>query len=225
VAGAASSAQGGGRAAAELAYGALAGMIEARRLRPEDVLSERRLAATLGLSRTPLREALRRLEGEGMLQRRADGTLCVPRLDVEDMLEVLAVRALLEPEAAAAAAGRIPAELLGHLRRRVAALAEAGDDTGAERAALDQALHEAIGEACGNRALAATIRDLRRRTLFFATRKVPERLASVCAEHMAILAGLSAGDAAATRAAMAGHIEATRAGILRRLGASGAGRA
>jgi DNA-binding GntR family transcriptional regulator len=205
------------RGAAEAAYAGLVTMLRDRRLGPEDVLAERPLAAALGVSRTPLREALRRLEGEGMLQRRADGALVVPRLDVEDFLEVLQVRRLLEPEAAAAAAGRVPPERLHALRARVERLAAKEDPLGDERLALDLALHAAIGEACGNRVLAAMVTDLRRRTLLFATRQVPERLASVCTEHLAIIGALIDGDPAAARAAMASHIEATRAGILRRL--------
>jgi DNA-binding GntR family transcriptional regulator len=166
----------------------------------------------------PLREALRRLEGEGWLGRRSDGALAVRRLDVEEMLDVLQVRRMLEPEAAAAAAGRVPAPVLQALRDRVAGLLATGDPLSPERGAIDQALHLAIGEACGNRVLAATVAELRRRSVLFATRRLPERLEPVCAEHMAILDALLAGEADAARAAMAAHLENTRAGIMRRLG-------
>ncbi len=193
-------------------------MLESRRLPADATIAERRLALELGVSRTPLREALRRLEGEGWLGRRSDGTLAVRRLDVEEMLEVLQVRRLLEPEAAAAAAGRVPATVLDALCDRVKRLLASGDPLSPERAAIDQALHRAIGEACGNRVLAAAIAELRRRSVLFATRRLPERLEPVCAEHLAILDALGADQAGAARAAMAAHLENTRAGILRRLG-------
>jgi DNA-binding GntR family transcriptional regulator len=207
----------GAKGVTEAVYARLLEMLESRRLPPDAAIAERRLASELGVSRTPLREALRRLEGEGWLARRNDGALAVRRLDVEEMLEVLQVRRLLEPEAAAIAAGRVPARLVAELRARVHRLLASGDPADPERAALDQALHRAIGEACGNRTLDATIADLRRRTVLFATRRLPERLEPVCAEHLAILQALDAGDAVAARAAMATHIDNTRAGILRRL--------
>ncbi len=206
------------RGVADTVHATLLGMLESRRLPADAAIAERRLAEQLGVSRTPLREALRRLEGEGWLARRSDGTLAVRRLDAEEMLEVLQVRRLLEPEAAALAAGRLPEGVAARLRARVAALLATGDPLHPERGALDHALHRAIGEACGNRALDATIADLRRRTVLYATRRLPERLEPVCAEHLAILDALDAGDAAAARGAMARHIDNTRAGILRRLG-------
>lgn len=203
--------------AADDAYAAILAMILDRRLGPAEALAERPLAGALGVSRTPLREALRRLEGEGLLTRRADGSLTVPHLDLETTLDVLAVRRLLEPDAAASAVGRIEPAVIAALRDRVEALATVGDPQGEGRRALDTALHDAIGHACGNRVLAATVAELRRRTLLFATRRVPERLAAVCAEHLAILDALQQGNRDAVRAAMTAHIDATRAGLLRRL--------
>jgi DNA-binding GntR family transcriptional regulator len=205
------------RSAAGHAYDQLVEMLLSRRLEPDDVVQERRLAAELGVSRTPLREAMHRLEGEGLLARRSDGALVVPRLDIEETLEVLSVRRLLEVEAAGAAAGKLPATVIDRLRRRVTALAASGDPGSPERLLLDLDLHRAIGEACGNRCLARMIADLRRRTQLFATRRTPERLEPICAEHLSILAALEAGDADAARQAMAEHIDATRAGIMVRL--------
>jgi DNA-binding GntR family transcriptional regulator len=209
--------EGGPKGLADAVHARLLDMLESRRLPADAAVAERRLAAELGVSRTPLREALRRLEGEGWLGRRSDGTLAVRRLDVEEMLEVLQVRRLLEPEATAMAAGQVPPALLEELRDRVRRLLGSGDPMSPERGALDHALHRAIGAACGNATLATSIADLRRRTVLFATRRVPERLEPVCAEHLAILAALDSGDAAAARAAMATHIDNTRAGLLRRL--------
>jgi DNA-binding GntR family transcriptional regulator len=203
---------------AENVYARLLQMLEGRLLPADSAVAERRLAGDLGVSRTPLREALRRLEGEGWLARRSDGTLAVRRLDVEEMLEVLKVRRLLEPEAAAAACGHVPEAEIDALRRRVQGLLAGGDPLDPERAAIDHALHRAIGAACGNRTLAATIADLRRRTVLFATRRVPERLEPVCAEHLAILDALARRDATAAREAMATHVENSRLALLRRLG-------
>jgi DNA-binding GntR family transcriptional regulator len=204
------------RGIADIVHDQLLAMLEGRRLQADATIAERRLAAELGVSRTPLREALRRLEGEGWLVRRSDGTLAVRRLDIEEMLDVLDVRRLIEPEATAAAAGRVPAPVVAELRARVAWLLATGDPLHPERGPLDQLLHRAIGDACGNPTLHAVIADLRRRTLLFAQR-VPERLEPVCAEHLAILDALESGSPDAARQAMTTHIDNTRAGILRRL--------
>jgi len=208
-----------GHSAAGHAYDQLVEMLLSRRLEPGDVVQERRLAAELGVSRTPLREAMHRLEGGGMLARRSDGALVVPRLDVEETLEVLSVRRLLEVDAAGAAAGKVPTPVIEALRRRVQMLLASGEPTSPERLLLDLDLHRAIGQACGNRCLARMIADLRRRTQLFATRRTPERLEPICAEHLKILAALESADAEAARRAMAAHIDATRAGIMLRLGA------
>lgn len=206
------------RGTAGLAYDRMLHMLMSRQLEPDAAVMERRLATELGVSRTPLREALHRLEGEGLLTRRPDGALAVPRVDVEEMLEVLGVRRLVEVEATGLAAGHIPAPVLEELRARVEALAISGNPDSPERLALDIALHRAVGDSCGNRVLARVIADLRRRTQFFATRHVPERLGPVCDEHLRIIEALAGGDAEVARGAMAAHIDRTRAGILHRLG-------
>ena len=61
-----------------------------------EVVSERQIAARLGMSRTPVREAIRRLENEGTLDRQRTGALTVRPYSLEEFLHALAVRRLLE---------------------------------------------------------------------------------------------------------------------------------
>ena len=70
------------------------------------IVQDRRLAERLGLSRTPVREALGRLEGEGLL-RREGRVLIVNAVSVEDIMEILAVRRVVEAEAVRLATGRL----------------------------------------------------------------------------------------------------------------------
>ncbi|MBO1073460.1 GntR family transcriptional regulator [Roseomonas marmotae] len=204
---------------ADSAYASLHEMLLTHRLPLDAALSERNLAAELGISRTPVREALRRLEGEGLLTRQPGGLLFVRRIGVEEFLEVLHLRRLLEGEAAAAAAGKLPREAIGQFRARIAALLAASGRPDGERLGIDLDLHRAILGAAGNATLARMLEDLRRRMLLFATPPAPEDPRRACADYLAILDALADGDAEAARAAMGRHLDALRAGILRRLAA------
>jgi DNA-binding GntR family transcriptional regulator len=201
---------------ADTVHAALHAMLLTHRLPLDTPLSERLLAAELGVSRTPLREALRRMEGEGMLARLPGGLLSVRRIGVEEFLEVLQMRRLLEGEAAAAAAGKVSAARLAALRDRLHALQSAPAPDEAERLAIDLDLHAAILAAAANATMARILADLRRRMLLFARPREPDP-ARLGADHLAIIDALARGDADAARQAMAAHVDALRAGILRHL--------
>src|ERR1700730_16915867 len=107
---------------AHKAYEGLLRILFSGELRPNDVIMERRIAEQLGISRTPLREAIRRLEGEELLQRQTDGAIVICPMSVEDFLNILSIRRLLEGEAARKAAGRVPEQELLGFRERIVAL-------------------------------------------------------------------------------------------------------
>lgn len=98
---------------------ALLEMIHSRKILPGEILEERRLAKDLGLSRTPLRAALNILEGEGLLERLSNRSLRVVEITVEDYLEILYLRKLLDSIAAEQAALTIPAADLLKLKQRI----------------------------------------------------------------------------------------------------------
>lgn len=204
------------------AYEQLLDMIMGGALEPGALIHERRLADALAMSRTPLRDALAMLEGEGLVERAGAKGLQVRRLDLVDFLEALAIRRLLEPDAAAAAAGRVAPALIDSLAARLEELlrrrrdGERQPDRATTRA-VDEELHEAVAAAAGNRAMAAIIAQLRRRTQMFDLRSMPERLESTCREHLAILRAIAGGDAAASAQAMREHLDAVRGSIVARL--------
>jgi DNA-binding GntR family transcriptional regulator len=198
-----------------VAYGALLDMILRGAIAPGELVTERQIAARLGMSRTPVREAVRRLEGEGTLERQRTGALVVRPYSMEDFLHALAVRRLLEGEAARLAAGKVSPELLSAARERVARLRRQGlSDTARQD---DRDFHAAIAEASGNPVLATAISDLRKRTAMFRLGRLPERLEQVCDEHLAILDALASGDGEVARTAMQSHIDNVRAHLLQRL--------
>ena len=198
-----------------VAYGALLDMILRGALAAGEPVTERLIATRLGMSRTPVREAVRRLEGEGTLERQRGGALVVRPYSMEDFLQALAVRRLLEGEAARLAAGKMTAELLAAARARIARLRAEG--LGESTRQDDRDFHASIAAASGNPVLATAIGDLRKRTAMFRLGRLPERLDQVCDEHLAIVEAIASGDGETARAAMQTHIDNVRAHLLERL--------
>lgn len=201
------------------AYEQVLDLIMSGAMKPGELIQERRLAEHLRMSRTPLRDGLLMLEGEGLLVRQGARGLQVRFMNVAEFIDNLAIRRLLEPEAARVAAGRIPGEGLAGIAVRLEALL-ASSHTPPERAdvrALDNDLHAAISDAAGNPQMAGIIRTLRRQTLMFDLRSVPERLPATCREHLAIVQALAEarGDEAAD--AMRTHLDCVRQSIIDRL--------
>ena len=198
-----------------VAYGALLDMILRGAIAAGEMVTERQIATRLGMSRTPVREAVRRLEGEGTLERQRSGALVVKPYSMEEFLHALSVRRLLEGEAARLAAGRVSHELLDAARERIAQLRTNGLGESARQD--DRDFHAAIAATSGNPVLATAISDLRRRTAMFRLGRLPERIDQVCDEHLAIVDALASGDGEAARAAMQTHIDNVRAHLLQRL--------
>jgi DNA-binding GntR family transcriptional regulator len=197
----------------DVAYEAILSGIVTHRFNGGQVLQEAKLAATLNLSRTPVREALGRLEGEGLLQR--DGrVLTVRSVTVKDYLEVLHLRRLLETEAVTLATGQVDEDVLIGLRQRVAALTDPKAITPADHWQLDDEIHLSIARACGNEHLVQLIVELRRKTRLFNLKKVPSRFFPGRDEHLVLLDAMIAGDAAAAAQAMRTHIDNVKKAIL-----------
>ena len=206
-------------ALSELAHKAMMGMLLSGELAPNEVVTERQIALQLGISRTPLREAVRRLEGERFLERQRSGALVVRALPVEEYMHILNVRRLVEGEAARLAAGRVPRAELEHLKSRIGEALKLPDDAVTpEFAASDRDLHALIAQASGNPVLQQVIDDLKTRTSMFKFGRLPSRRKSVCAEHLAIIDALIAGDAQRAQQAMQDHVDQVRLMILARLG-------
>lgn len=206
-------------ALSELAHKAMMGMLLSGELAPNEVVTERQIALQLGISRTPLREAVRRLEGERLLERQRSGALVVRALPVEEYMHILNVRRLVEGEAARLAAGRVPVGELEHLKGRIGeALQLPEDAVTPEFAASDRDLHGLIAAASGNPVLQQVIADLRTRTSMFRFGRLPSRRRTVCAEHLEIIDALIAGDSERAQKAMHHHVDQVRLMILARLG-------
>jgi DNA-binding GntR family transcriptional regulator len=208
-----------GRSLSDVAYAKLLDMLRSGELRPNDLIMETHLSRQVNVSRTPLREAIRRLEGEKILERQRSGTLVVKAMSIEDLLHVWQIRHLLEGDAARRAAGQIPDRDLKALRARTISIKNGGNPTAEELRSAGRDLHTLIAQASGNPMLASIIEDFRKRTQLLTIRRVPERIIKVCEEHLAIIDALMAGNGEEAKAAMQRHIEGVRTYTLEKLGA------
>ncbi|BBK29839.1 GntR family transcriptional regulator [Stella humosa] len=187
----------------------LAEEILSGRLGPGVRLDEQGLADRYGVSRTPVREALRQLAATGLVEARPHKGVVVTTPSPKVLAESFEVMAELEAACAALAARRMPAGLRRSLARvhgRLRLLADAGDPE--DYAALNLEFHDLIWQGCGNATLAAMTADVRRRVGPF--RRLQFRLAGRLQrsweEHDAVVQAILAGDPAAARAAMLGHV-------------------
>ncbi len=198
---------------ADQAYGALGRWILTRRLVGGQVIVEGRLAEQFNISRTPIREAMLRLEAEGLLVKQGSGSFTVRRITASEFFQTMRVRAVLEPEAAALAAGRVALDDLQTLRTRIASLAAAPLQEEAHWEADDR-LHDLIAAASGNPVLARLIHDLRRTTRLFEVVEPFDRVAADAREHTRILEAVQVADRRAARRAMATHVRNVERAVL-----------
>lgn len=199
---------------AQTAYEAVLARILDGSLAAGSQVSEGRIASDLGLSRTPLREAIGRLEGEGLMQR-SGRSVTVRPVSLRDYMEVLHMRRLLECEAAGMAATSIAPETVDALRKRVVAMRSTVSS--AEHWELDDDLHDSIARATGSTLLTKTVADLRRRTRMFGRDRIPGRFEGGRVEHLRILDALAARDRDEAMEAMAEHLENAKNAILAEL--------
>lgn len=183
--------------------------VQQQELVPGEVYSVYQLADLLGVSRSPVREALLRLAEVGLVEIARNRGFRVVLPTAHDVEEIFEIRLALEPAAAGRAAERGCPDLAGLLSRM--ARAAAGDDEPAFWAA-DRAVHRAILLAAGNRRAADVVEQLRATTALLGppTTATGRSLAEILDEHRPIVDAVVAGDAALAETAMRTHLEHTR---------------
>ncbi|HLI39414.1 MAG TPA: GntR family transcriptional regulator, partial [Streptosporangiaceae bacterium] len=128
-------------------------------LRPGEVLVESSLGKRFGVSRTPVREALRMLEQDGVLERVNRG-MRVRQTSPEEVLEIYGVRTILEAAAARDAATRRTDYDLAILDRLFEAMGRARTASPQEMATINRSFHRAIWQAARNRTLSDLLERL-----------------------------------------------------------------
>ncbi len=192
------------------AYQRLLTEIREGTLLPGDRLREIEVSERLGVSRTPVREAIRQLEADGLVTHVPRQGATVRGLDYAEVMELYEMRAVLEGTAArlaARAASDVELDELDVLNDR---LAEAG--TGPEAARVNRIFHATLLDAAKNRFLARSISSLQKALLILGPSQLldSDRAEAAVAEHRLIMAALKARDSAAAETEMRAHIQAAQ---------------
>jgi DNA-binding GntR family transcriptional regulator len=184
--------------------------------KPGTRLAEAMLCELMSVSRTSIREALRRLQGEKIITIIANKGPSVARIEWDDAKAIYEVRALLEGEAAARCASRVtPADILamqGALRAFNAAIVK---DDAPGRVTATNDFYQVIFQSCANSVIGEVLQSLNARINFlrFQSMARPGRSKHSAVEMRRIVTALEKGDAAAARQAAVAHVEAACAAV------------
>jgi DNA-binding GntR family transcriptional regulator len=206
------------RSLSDVAYDALLDRMLSQELPPGSLLQERVLGESLQISRTPIREALARLEAEGFVTRHAGRLLIVREIPVQELMQIFHVRGMLEVEAIGLATNRITEDRLQTLRNLFETQMHGPIPDDGNHWDADDLLHGSIADASGNAVLAEMVRGLRRKTRMFSLRRMPDRFLPGSIEHLAIIDSLIDRNEMAARRAMTLHLENSKLSILHIIG-------
>tara|TARA_B110000908_G_C10253945_1_gene454055 strand:+ start:1886 stop:2536 length:651 start_codon:yes stop_codon:yes gene_type:complete len=192
----------------EVAYHRLYKAIRAGEFRPGDRLRETDVATKLSLSRTPVREALRKLESDGIVEHRPRLGAVIRTLSQPEVVELYEMRLVLERTAAQMAAKHTSAaeiDMLSDLNTQIEAI---GHNAQAA-AALNQDFHRCIYLATRNRFLLESARALNNALMLLGPTTLDDevRIKTVTSQHAQIIAAISAGDQVAAGDAAEAHLQ------------------
>ena len=209
--------------ASDRAYATLLDEIQSGVLRPGAVLGEVEQAARLGVSRTPLREALGRLAADGLVAQQSPRVTVVTAIEADDIREIFELRRALEESAARLAAERGDAGSFAELAKAFAEVDLDGEDVGHDGYyRLISRFDETLDAAVANDYLTSALRTVR--THLVRVRRLardnPDRLAASVAEHRLIASAIAARDADLAAHATHVHLHNALTNILQSLDAS-----
>jgi DNA-binding GntR family transcriptional regulator len=190
---------------ADKAYHEIRGLIVALELAPGAVIDERELIERLEIGRTPVREALRRLSHEGLVEVYPRRGMFVTGVDVRELARLSEVREVLEPEAARLAAERAT----DTDREGLAALLAELDGGSSELMDLDERIHRAVYRAAHNDLLESTLEQyyvLALRIWSIALDRAHE-LEEAVEAHRTLLEAIQAGDGDRAADTMRAHVQ------------------
>jgi DNA-binding GntR family transcriptional regulator len=187
-------------------------------------LSQNKLAARLGVSRTPVREALLRLQRDGLVQRLPESGFAVASITVEEVNEACDLLHLLDTyvyQRAAETLSRPELDALLELASSLVDSAESGDADAWREA--DQRYHAVVMKAAQNRFVAQSLQETRRRVQRFWLQKphFEGRLRTCSQDHVALAHAMLDADSQVLSQTVHAHIERLRASVLARLESAG----
>lgn len=192
----------------------LYGELMSRRIPPGGRISVDRLAHELGVSQTPIREALSRLEAQGLVVKtHLIGYSAAPEIDEVRLGQVYDLRLLLEPHVARLATARIDAAGLATLRAlhdEMQAASSGGRETYDVFARLDNEFHSVISVASGNDLMHETLQDLHTHVHLFRRAYHARATSAALAEHAVVLQAMTERRPDQAEQAMRIHVEQSR---------------
>ncbi len=202
----------------EMVYEELKMQILTGAIVPGTRMMEVELAKEIGVSRTPIREAIRKLEKEGLVTIEPRRGAYASQISTEDMVEILEVRQNMEGLAAFFAASRMKPEQLTELKdisEHYNAAVQSGNME--EMIKHDTKFHRIIVESCNNKVLVQMIEQLQELVLRFRYIYYDNfrRAENMPEEHFEILHAIETGDAEAARAAADVHIDRLKELVIR----------
>jgi DNA-binding GntR family transcriptional regulator len=192
-----------------LAY--LRDAIQTRKINPGEEIDFAALAQKLGMSRTPIRESIRQLLTEGLLELLPGGTVCVTQLSAVEAEGFYHVRDELEVVAARAAAVHISDLEIEMLKANLSLFDKARDEP-EKLSQIDNQFHTVLYDACNNNYLSQTLRRLRIKIGLLQGRPFsnPERINDAYSEHASIIKALESHDPDIAESAVAKHYSNAR---------------
>lgn len=205
----------------EFAYERLKDAIRHADIPPGYPLSETRISKALGISRTPVREALQQLSLEGLVQVIPGRAVTVASRSIRDVLNIVHVRLLLEPEMIRLVTDTISSAQLNTLCQALDDM-EKAVETGHQEdwSEADTVFHETLSQACPNELLGEIVVQMRNRVHHLAnvdSQTNPARLAECTAEHRQILNAIAAKKAKDAEQLVRDHVNALQKSLFNRL--------
>lgn len=208
----------------ELVFEALRDAIIKGILKPGERLMEVQLAEELGVSRTPVREAIRKLELEDLVVMIPHKGAYVSSISLKDIADVFEIRSALEALAAGLAAERITPEELEELERILVKKAEIIEAHDLDRLVeIDTRFHECLYQASRNTKLVQIINNLSEQIHRFRSTSLasPGRMKEALEEHRKIVEAISERNISLAQALAQEHIENAQNSILEAIGEKG----
>ncbi|WP_305985581.1 GntR family transcriptional regulator [Roseibium sp. MMSF_3544] len=191
----------------EIAEISIRNAIETGLYKPGQVVSQRQISEDLGLSVTPIREAILVLTSNGIVERHKHQSIKVSEVNSEKLRQLFSVRHMIEEEAVRLAATNADDTLVGELQRLNDMLSKCSEETDPEEInSLDRRFHGLVFGASGNEALVWTIDRVKSSFPMYALWREPGRVATSAHEHQQIIDALRERDGEKAASAQRMHL-------------------
>jgi DNA-binding GntR family transcriptional regulator len=202
----------------DVAYENLLARITTFQVKAGAPLSEVKISKELNISRTPIREALQRLEKEGLVQRTESSRFTVAQISIKEVNDACDLLEILDTYIFTKASQTLSEEDAAELRRSVTQMSDASDAN--DRTAwteADRTFHQILNRVAGNELVADTVRETRRRVQRFWIRSTVgqfDRLHTCTVEHVKLVDAIISKDVPAIGPAVTEHISHLRENVV-----------